>query len=78
MTLEDFAESCRKLTQAGFDVRHAEYHGQVFGNWLIEFTRKGIPLHCLVWDGKERWLLLQSQGSGGTWQDKWLARDLQE
>lgn len=77
MTLEDFARACRDLERAGFTVRSAEYHGQVFGNWAIEFARRRLAPHCLLWDGKESWLLLQSQGADGKWEDRWLAREPQ-
>jgi len=61
MTLHDFTRFCESLEARGFTVRKAEYWGDVFGNWVIEFSSKVIRPHRLSWDGRDRWLILQNE-----------------
>lgn len=60
MTLDDFVRSCESLAERGFTVEKAEYWGEAFGSWSIRFSSKSIPPHVLNWDGRDRWLILQS------------------
>ena len=61
MTLDDFARSCESLTARGFDVEKAEYWGNAFGNWSIQFSTASDPPHRLIWDGRDRWLILERE-----------------
>lgn len=61
MTLNDFARSCETLAERGFTVEKAEYSHQAFGSWSIQFSSNSIPPHLLIWDGRDQWLILQSE-----------------
>lgn len=61
MTLKDFERSCETLTERGFTVEKAEYLHEAFGSWSLQFSSKSVPSHLLIWDGRDGWLILQSQ-----------------
>ena len=72
-----FYEACRQIEGMGFDILHAVYNGLAFGSWSIEFKTFKLPLRRLVWDGKERWLLLQTKERTDDWQETWCDHDPQ-
>jgi hypothetical protein len=61
MNLHDFVRFCESLTAKGYTVRAAEYWGYAFGSWVIEFSSDGARPHRLAWDGRDRWLALQTE-----------------
>ena len=61
MRFPDFTRTIEDLKSKGFTIHKAEYWGDVFGNWSIEFSSKTVRRHCLIWDGKERWFTLQNE-----------------
>lgn len=60
MLFPKFALCFDELKSKGFTIQHAEYW-DAFGSWLIEFSSKTTRPHRLVWDGHERWLVLQCE-----------------
>ena len=65
MTFPDFGRSFEGLKSKGFTIHSAEYSGDAFGSWAIEFSSKAVRRHRLVWDGHERWLTLQGERPEG-------------
>ncbi len=61
MPCPDFGTSFDELESSGFTIHDANYSGDAFGCWSLEFSRKGLRRHILAWDGKERWLTLSRQ-----------------
>jgi hypothetical protein len=73
MNLSDFCAACEWLAGEGIEICEASYHGRSFGNWFIEVSHNG-KLRRAVWDGRDRWLIIQSQHDTNDWQDEWIAR----
>jgi hypothetical protein len=73
----DFALACKKVEEAGFTIDAAAYHGRHFGNWTIELSSEGLKPHLIVWDGRDRWMVLQSHRGGEEWLDEWVVREPQ-
>lgn len=74
----NFLESFAGLERVGFTIRKAEYWGHVFGSWSIEFSSETVALHRLVWDRRERWLVLQCDPPAderNLWNDRWTGRE---
>ena len=74
-TPTDFARACQQLEEAGFTIDEAKYFGRHFGSWTIEVSAEGLKPHLVVWDGRDRWIVLQVQGSGEEWVDEWVIRE---
>ena len=62
------------IVDAGFSIEDARYQGRHFVSWTIELSRHGLKPHLLVWDGRDRWIILQSQ-RGSDWVDEWVIRE---
>ena len=75
--LSDFARSCQLIEEARFTVKDAKCHGWVFGSWTIELSQDGHVPHLIVWDGRDRCMILQSHGPGEEWVDEWVIREPQ-
>jgi hypothetical protein len=60
MRFPDFACYFQDLKSAGFTILHARYT-DCFGSWSIEFSSERHLQHRLIWDGRDRWLTLQSE-----------------
>ena len=71
----DFARACQQLEEAGFTVDEARYYGRHFGNWSIEVSGESLKPRLIAWDGRDRWIILQVQGSGDEWTDEWVVRE---
>jgi hypothetical protein len=74
MTEDDFRQSQRLFRQAGFHVEKAQFDEKTFGSWWVELSRNGLPRQQVVWDGRDRWLIVQAFASSGSWMDKWVGR----
>jgi hypothetical protein len=74
MNISDFCAACEWLAGEGVQIHEATYHGRAFGSWFIDVSLEGT-LRRAVWDGRDRWLTIQSQLTGTGWQDEWIARD---
>jgi len=61
MSLRDFTSYCADLTAHEFTVHDAQYSGDAFGSWAIDFSSQHVSLHRLTWDGRDRWPILQEQ-----------------
>ena len=64
------------LEQAGFVVAASRHLGRTLGTWWIRIA--GRPSFRVVWDGKDRGLILQRRAADAFsdfWQDLWIARD---
>jgi hypothetical protein len=60
MSFPDFASYFQGLKSNGFTIQHAVYWDS-FGSWSIEFSSDQHRPHRLIWDGKDRWLILQCE-----------------
>lgn len=81
MTRQAFEHMKELLLSAGFDVDEASYHHDAFGSWLVGV--RTVPRHRVVWDGKDRWLVVQKETSGTfqglpVWDDVWIERDAKD
>jgi hypothetical protein len=56
------------LSNAGYSVCAAAPHDEAFGSWQMTVDTQRPSQ--LVWDGKDRWLILRTGGS-----DVWIAKD---
>ena len=63
MTIPDFPRTIEDLKSKGFTIHAAEFSGDAFGNWVIEFSSKSVRRHCLIWNGKEPYLALRHKRS---------------
>ena len=78
MTENEFNDTQRVLTESGLAVESAHYNRASFGSWTI--TAATTPRLRIVWDGKERVLVVQQEtpeffNGLPVWQDLWIARD---
>ena len=76
MNINDFCASCERVAGEGAEIAEATYNGQSFGSWFIEVPHKGRRRRA-VWDGKNRWLIIQSAPQGD-WTDDWIGREPDE
>jgi hypothetical protein len=74
MNISDFCAVCERLASDGIQISEASYQGKSFGSWFIDVPHHG-SLRRAVWDGKDGWLVIQSQSSGGNWTDEWIGRE---
>lgn len=77
MGISDFCAACEWLAGDGLEISEATYSGQSFGSWFINVLHKG-GIRRAVWDGRDRWLVIQSKGSNDDWKDEWVSRDTAE
>jgi hypothetical protein len=78
MDEEDFRRAEELFRRAGFRVEDKGYHQSHFGSWSIVLSREGLPQQRVVWDGRDRWLIVEAFASSGTWMDKWIGRKKSE
>ena len=78
MNFSDFCAACELLAKDGIQVDKAEYDGLAFGSWFVEVSFNGRPRRRISWDGRDRWLILQSQDADQTWKDEWVSREPHE
>jgi hypothetical protein len=62
------------LRAHGFREAESRHDEAAFGSWFIVLDDPSVRV---VWDGKERWLVVQRQ-TGNGWADVWLAREESE
>lgn len=73
----DFAQACQQFEEAGFTIDEAKYYGRHFGTWTIEVSGEGLNPHLIVWDGRDRWIIVQVQAADKEWADEWVIREPQ-
>jgi hypothetical protein len=61
MTLNDFTRSIATLAERGFTVEKADYRDEAFGSWSIQFSSERVRPRLVIWDGRDRWLILQCE-----------------
>ena len=72
---EDDLRRCEALCRdAGYAVLGSRYDAEHFGSWWLEISREGLPRQQVIWDGRDRWLIVQALASSGSWMDKWIGR----
>jgi hypothetical protein len=74
MTISDFCASCEWLNREGAEINEAKYNGAAFGSWFIEVKHERKRRRA-VWDGRDRWLIIQSANSEGEWKGIWIGRE---
>jgi hypothetical protein len=57
----DYKQVRDRLAEAGFRESAARYDASAFGSWGVSMEHE--PPLRVVWDGKERWLLVQREGA---------------
>jgi hypothetical protein len=77
MNKEAFDHVLKEVTDANFPVEKSEYREKAFGSWHI--TLMTVPKRRLVWDGKERWCVVQEETTErfsdmSKWEDIWIDR----
>jgi hypothetical protein len=78
MTEDHLAQCEAACRAAGYAVRERRSHPGHFGSWWLEVSRDGLPRQRVIWDGKDRWLIVQALASSGSWMDKWVGRKKSE
>lgn len=73
MNINDFCTACEWLAGERIQIHEASYYGRAFGSWFIDVSQDG-KLRRAVWDGRDRWLIIQSQ-QANDWQDEWIGKD---
>jgi hypothetical protein len=68
----DFEAFRDQLRAGGFRETEARNDEAAFGSWVIALDTD--PLHRVVWDGKERWLIVQVQHAN-EWTNERVIRD---
>lgn len=58
MSFPDFATCFQGLKAKSFTIQQAAYSDS-FGSWWIEFSSKTLRPHRIIWNGRDRWLILQ-------------------
>jgi len=74
--VSDFAKACELIAGAGFTIEEAYYQGRRFGSWTIEISSEGSKPRLILWDGRDRWIILQTQRAA-EWIDEWVIREAQ-
>jgi hypothetical protein len=67
----DFETFRTALRLHGFRETESRYDVAAFGSWFVILDEPPVRI---VWDGKERWLVVQRR-AGDEWIDVWLSRD---
>ena len=78
MTENDWRRSELLFREASFSIDESQYEAKHFGSWWIELSRDGLPKQRVVWDGRDRWLIVETFASSGSWMDKWIGRKASE
>jgi hypothetical protein len=71
MTEDDFRLFKKLVAEAGFTQETSRYDSNAFGSWFIVLSRADLPRQRLVWDGRDRTLLVETAASEG-WFPKWF------
>jgi hypothetical protein len=75
LDLDDFARTCLRLTERGWIIDEAQYHGRFVGAWFISFgPTVEKARHRLVWEPRERWLILEELTGPDRWQNLLVSR----
>jgi hypothetical protein len=72
MNEADFRETLGLLETAGHVVLSSRYDAAAFGSWFVEV--EGEPRARVIWDGKDRWLIVQTARQGRDWKDSWIEK----
>jgi len=75
---KEFAQVVQQLEEAGLTIEEAKYFNRAFGSWDIEVSNAVGDRGLLIWDGRDRWIILQTQDDQGTWVDDRIVRDPQD
>ena len=73
--LDNFGRACRELANTDFDIHKAKYDGDCFGSWFIDLSAKNVALHRIIWDARDRLLIVQTNRGKDDWLDKWIGRE---
>jgi hypothetical protein len=78
MTEADFDTMAADLAECGYLVSDSRYDGAAFGSWWI-VVESGVARFRVIWDGRDRWLLLQQERAHNSpsdpeWLDVWVER----
>ncbi|MBS0478272.1 MAG: hypothetical protein JSR79_03115 [Proteobacteria bacterium] len=72
--IQHFIFACSTLQSRDYEIQHAEYHGEIFGNWTVRFVGPGRRKFAIWWDNRERELML-STFKGETRTELWRQLD---
>ncbi|WP_232314694.1 hypothetical protein [Sphingopyxis sp. QXT-31] len=50
-------------------IAHARFDGINFGYWYVEVRKKGKPARQLLWEARDRWFIIRTLQSDGSWAD---------
>lgn len=75
-----YQRASQLVAQRGQRVQSQEYSEQSFGSWYLVASMQ--PPRRLVWDGKERWLVVEEETGERlnglpVWRELWLERNPQ-
>jgi hypothetical protein len=82
MNRSAYDETLALLAAAGLRTLDSRYDDQASGSWWIEVG--ATPPRRIVWDGKDRWAIVQvargqrSAEDVDLWEDRWIGRHLDE
>lgn len=74
MTEADYHHARQLFSDAGFKIGRSEYHWKHFGCWWIEVEREGGPPRRVLWDGRDRWLIVELHEGDEAWLVRWIGR----
>ena len=77
MDRNQYQRALELLTHRGVGVQSQEYSERSFGSWYVVASIQ--PARRLVWDGKERWLIVEEEAAERfnglpVWNELWIER----
>ncbi|HEX6375586.1 MAG TPA: hypothetical protein VFZ91_07680 [Allosphingosinicella sp.] len=63
---------------AGLTVSEAKYDGRNSGYWYIELSRTGRPPRMILWEARDRWMIVQTRGADGVWIGERIMKEVRE
>jgi hypothetical protein len=73
VTAPGYEQIRARLAQAGFGESDAYHDDTTFGSWWVLLDTE--PPNRVLWDGKERSLIVQRERAEGGWEDLWVATE---
>lgn len=80
MDREAYNQTRAMLAQQDWAIVTSRFDEHVFGSWFIVF-RRGAATFQAIWDGRDRWLILQRDRHKWfhlwpkNWQDVWVGKN---
>jgi hypothetical protein len=78
MNHAEYQRATQLLVERGIHVQSLEYSERSFGSWYLVASTQ--PPRRLVWDGKEKWLVVEEETEERfnglpVWRELWLERN---